>query len=212
MCCHGNASSKLQMAWFFLPLDQFLPLWHGCKSIIASGTSFSLFLARLSRLVAKEQSILLTIQYLKRDNWPANYHPVPWNNIHQRCSSSPLSHHPSVPLLFKQSATDYERGKIVSPLHTACITQILSPLRARHHFYVNLNTHVTYIIELTFNWAFLRIPTRSFPSPDVMISNQIYMYLPVTQSSLSSFLSVTWIIYFALHSSFWHTGKLPLWG
>ena len=66
MCCHGNASSKASDGLIFLPLDQFLPLWHGCMSIIAIGTSFSHFLVHLSRLAAKEQSILLTIQYLKR--------------------------------------------------------------------------------------------------------------------------------------------------
>ena len=51
---------------FFLPSDQFLPLWHGCMNIIVIGTSFSLLLVHLSRLVAKEQGILLTIQNLKR--------------------------------------------------------------------------------------------------------------------------------------------------
>ena len=45
MCCHGNASSKASDGLiFFLPSDQFLPLWHGFMSIIAIGTSFSLFL------------------------------------------------------------------------------------------------------------------------------------------------------------------------
>ena len=145
---------------------------------------------------------------------PRSLTPIPWNHIVSFPNADAHLHSPIIQAcrFFKQSATDCERGKIVSPLHTTCITPnpviatstSLFLRESQHTLHIHYRTNFQLSI-LTYTNPLISLFLLSW-----MISNQIYTYLSVTQSSLSSlsFLS-TWI-YFEMHFSFWH--KLPSWG
>ena len=168
MCCHGNASSKLQMAWFFSPAGSVSTSLAWLYEYNCDWDVFFSFSGTLKSFGSKraeyftDHSISQTVI-----GQPRILTPIPWNIIHQRWYSPPLSHHQSVHAAFLSSLQQTVK-KARSSLH---FTQVVSPKSCHrsehgHYFYVNLNmyTHFTYIIELFFNWAFLRIPTRSYIS------------------------------------------------
>ena len=140
----------LQMAWFF-PVGSVSTSLAWLYEYNCDWEVFFSFSGTLKSFGGKRAEYFTNLSISQTViGQPRSLTPIPWNTESFTNADAHL-HSPIIQAcrFFKQPATDCERGKIVSPLHTSCITQILSPLRARHYFYVNLNTHFTYIIIRT---------------------------------------------------------------